>query len=33
MINGGVEPGGKLRNTVCETDVTCEVAVRMSVPG
>jgi hypothetical protein len=26
-------PGGNWRSTVCDTDVTCAVAVRMSAPG
>ena len=33
MIVGGVMPGGICFTTVCEIEVTCAVAVRMSVPG
>jgi hypothetical protein len=32
-ISGGVIPGGIWRSTVCEAEVICAVAVRMSVPG
>ena len=32
-IRGGVMPGGICFSTVCEIDVTCAVAVRMSTPG
>ena len=30
---GGLVPGGIWRSNVCEIDVTCAVAVRMSAPG